>query len=227
MPAVRLLYQTIEVGAGDIHLRTLRDTQQYPDDAGIAESPGISSANWSLFGVVWGSGRILAQLMCNQAVEGKRVLEVGCGIGLASLVLNRRSADITATDHHPEAQAFLAENVRINQGRPIPFARAGWADADCGIGTFDLVIGSDLLYESGHAELLAAFIERHARPSCDVVMVDPGRGHHARFSRCMASLGYLHAAASPGDDTFADASFRGRVLRYTREAAVANARAGS
>lgn len=217
MPAVRLRYQTIEFDDDDIHLRTLRDVQQYADDTGIAEAHGISSANWGLFGVVWASGRVLAQLMREQIVDGKRVLEVGCGIGLASLVLNSRHADITATDHHPEAEAFLAENVRINRGRSIPFVRAGWADADCGLGRFDLVIGSDLLYEHAHVELLAAFIERHARPSCEVVMVDPGRGHHARFSRCMMTLGYAHTQQSAVDvATPAGLLFRGQVLRYRR-----------
>ena len=37
----------------------------------------------------------------------KRILEVGCGIGLSSLILNRLNADITATDYHPEAEKFL------------------------------------------------------------------------------------------------------------------------
>jgi predicted nicotinamide N-methyase len=218
MSPVRLRYQTIEFGTHDIHLRTLRDVQQYADDAGLAEALGISSANWALFGVVWASGRILAQLMCDQAIDGKRVLEVGCGVGLASLVLNSRRADITATDYHPEAEAFLTENVRINQGRSVPFVRAGWADEDCGLGTFDLVIGSDLLYERGHPALLATFIERHARPSCEVIMVDPGRGNHARFTRRMANLGYSHSAQLPEDIVIDGASFRGRVSRYRREA---------
>jgi predicted nicotinamide N-methyase len=218
MSALRLRYQTIEFGDDDIHLRTLRDVQQYADDGGIAETHGISPANWGLFGVVWDSGRVLAQLMCEQLIDGKRVLEVGCGIALASLVLNRRRADITATDYHPEAEAFLAENVRINRGPPIPFVRTGWADADCGLGSFDLVIGSDLLYESDHVELLAAFIERHARPRCDVVMVDPGRGHHARFSRRMVALGYAHTQERAVDTASAEASFRAQVLRYRRDA---------
>ena len=49
----RLCYQTIEFGEIDIHLCTLRDKQEFHDPDGIAESLGISSAAWPIFGVVW------------------------------------------------------------------------------------------------------------------------------------------------------------------------------
>jgi hypothetical protein len=109
---LRIRYQTIEFGDVDIHLRTLRDRQQYLDVDDVAGKLGISSATWPLFGVVW--------------VAGKRILKVGCGIALASLVLNHRFADITATNYHPEAGHFLVENVQLNKGKEIPFVRMGW-----------------------------------------------------------------------------------------------------
>jgi predicted nicotinamide N-methyase len=174
----------------DIHVRSLRDSQEYSDDKGISEAIGISSSNWSLFGVLWGSSLSLARLMSDYSVDGRRILEVGCGLGLASLVLNARRAEISATDYHPQAEKFLQENVELNGGADIPFARAAWADGSTALGKFDLIIGSDLLYERGHAELLASFIDSHARPVCEVVIVDPGRGQLARFGRVMRERGY-------------------------------------
>ena len=153
MSSLRVRYQTIEFDNVDIHVRTLRDRQQFSDDDGIAEDLGISSATWPLFGIIWASGEVLAHLMFDYDIEGKRILEVGCGIGLTSLMLNQRDADITATDHHPEAGSFLRQNVRLNAGEPIPFERTGWGDEADQLGRFDLIIGSDLLYESEHAEL--------------------------------------------------------------------------
>ncbi|EKP0260758.1 histidine kinase [Aeromonas sobria] len=216
MSAVRLRYHTIEFGELDIHLRTLRDNQQFSDDGGEAEALGISSAFWPLFGIVWDSGRVLASQMVCQEVAGLRILEVGCGIGLASLVLNHRHADITATDYHPEAGAFLAQNVLLNQGAEIPFTRTGWADAATDLGCFDLIIGSDLLYERGHVEMLAAFIEQHAKASCKVILVDPGRGQQGRFTRLMAGLGYRHSQHQPHDVEQLAQPFRGQILQYLR-----------
>ena len=218
MPSLRYRYQTMEFGDVDIHLRTLRDRQQYADPDGTAEALGISSATWPLFGVVWASSEILAHLMLDYEVTGRRILEVGCGIGLASLLLNQRQADITATDQHPSAEHFLQCNVALNNGRDIPFVRTGWADEISDIGEFDLIIGSDLLYERDHAALLAGFIDQHARQRCEVIIIDPNRGHSAKFSNRMADLGYAHTRSKPENPHSLEPPFRGNILRYTRSA---------
>jgi predicted nicotinamide N-methyase len=216
MTEIRVRYTTVEVGDLDVHVRTLRDNQQFEDDGGEAESYGISSALWPIFGVLWASGRALARVMVDYPVDGLRVLEVGCGIGLASLVLNEQGCDITATDRHPRAQEFLNRNTQLNDADDIPFERTGWADEDDALGRFDLIIGSDLLYESTHPQLLADFIERHAEPTCRVILIDPGRGRAGRFTRHMAAHGYAyeHRRASVGDDPAAP--YKGRVLEYSR-----------
>lgn len=217
MTSLRVRYQTIEFDHVDIHLRTLRDNQEFSDDDGIAEDLGISSATWPLFGIVWPSGQVLAHLMTDFNIKGKRILEVGCGIALSSHVLNQREADITATDYHPEAGNFLQENSELNDASDIPFIRTGWADEETNLGTFDLIIGSDLLYERGHAELLSRFLNQHANRQCDIIIVDPGRGHHARFSKLMVNLGFDHSQSRPENTNYlAEALPKGQVLRYNR-----------
>lgn len=212
----RVRYQTIEFDSVDIHLCTLRDKQQFSDQLGEAESMGISSAQWSLFGVVWESSEILAREMQDFDIKNKRILELGCGIGLASLLLNSRFADITATDIHPLAGQFLADNVRLNQGRKIPFLRASWLDDSEGLGLFDVIIGSDVLYERQHIELLAQFILLHAQPRCEVILVDPGRGMHAPFSKKMISLGFSHSQRKPEYADHYEGDSKGQILSYGR-----------
>lgn len=216
MPSLRIRYQTIEFKGVDIHVRTLRDTLQYLDVNGVAEKLGISSATWPLFGVIWPSGEVLAHHMLDYEIDGKRILEVGCGIGLASLVLNHRLADITSTDYHPEVESFLMENVKLNTGKKIPFVRMGWCDSNINLGAFDLIIGSDLLYEPDHAELLSCFIDHNANQHCDVIIVDPGRGQHGRFSKKMVNLGYAHTQSKPIDTGYLARPFKGQILSYSR-----------
>lgn len=217
MSTIRVRYTTIEIGAMDIHIRTLRDTLQFEDINGEAERLGISSATWPIFGVVWPSSCLLARLMLDHHVNGKRVLEVGCGIGLASLILNQRSADITATDYHPETEGFLIHNVKLNDGKKIPFVRTGWADLDDDLGHFDLIIGSDLLYEIKHVDLLSTFINSHARDHCDVIIVDPRRGYHAKFSKKMAGLGYACSQEKINQTDSMGKSVICQVLTFSRQ----------
>lgn len=217
MSDVRVRYTTLEVGNMDIHIRMLRDILQFSDNDGVAEKLGISSANWPLFGLVWPSSQVLARLMLDHHVKGKRILEVGCGIALASLVLNQRSADITATDHHPETEGFLLYNTDLNNATSIPFVRTGWAQSAMDeLGSFDLIIGSDLLYEDQHVELLSRFINQHSRRQCEVVMVDPGRGLHAKFSKKMVTLGYSHSQEKPEHTDYLEKKFKGWILTYSR-----------
>lgn len=171
---------------------------------------------WSIFGVVWPSGLALARLMADEPIAGRRIVEVGCGIGLASQVLNARSADITATDRHPEAARFLAYNTALNAQAPIPFVRTGWADEEEDeLGNFDLVIGSDLLYEREPAAALVGFVERHARPTCEVLLLDPGRGHAPRFATRMTALGFVTERVTP-EPTDEAPAYDGRIYRFRR-----------
>ncbi len=217
MPDVRVRYTTLEIGDMDVHIRMLRDTLQFQDNDGVAKKLGISSAAWPISGVIWPSGQVLAHLMLNYHIKGRKVLEVGCGIGLASLVLNNRLADITATDHHPETERFLIHNTTLNGGKTIPFVRTGWANlTDEKLGKFDLIIGSDLLYESEHVDLLAAFINQHCRRRCNVIIVDPGRGFHAKFSKKMSSLGFSFIKEKPTTTDYLFNKFKGWVITYSR-----------
>ncbi len=214
MKPYRIKYQTIEFKHQDIHIKTLRDRQQYSDPEGLAADLGISSAQWSLFGVVWDSSQVLAHLIDAKDTTGLRILEVGCGIGLSSLLLNARREDITATDYHPEAGEFLISNAALNDDEAIPFLRTGWENKDTGLGHFDLIIGSDILYEEEHTQLLSQFIKQHAKAECEIIIVDPGRGFHAKFSKAMIALGFVHSRSeTPNDDSLSE-PFKGTIQRY-------------
>ncbi len=215
---MRVRYCTLEFPDFDLHVRSLRDTQEFDDVGGEAAALGISSATWSTFGVLWDSGRVLAGVMTDVDIAGLRILEVGCGLGLPSLVLNHRQADITATDLHPSAGRFLARNAALNDDEPIPFVRTGWTDDDHGLGLFDLIIGADVLYEAPHVRMLSDFVHEHLAPGGQVVLVDPGRKLHARFSRRMVELGYAHEQRRVPSDESEHAVAGTRVLTYDRPA---------
>lgn len=213
-------------GTADLRIRLLRDNQQFSDPAGLADAAGISSAQWPLFGQLWPSGAQLAARVARHPVtRGERILEVGCGLALASLVAHRRGADVTASDCHPLAAEFLAHNTALNGLPALPYRTGHWtppgaAAGDALQGRFDLIVGSDVLYERHAAQALAGFIGRHAAAQAAVWIVDPNRGHRPAFTRVMRSLGFalqdelLRVAAAPQQ-----AAYRGHLLSYRRGAA--------
>jgi len=217
MPGYETRCLEVRIGGLDYRVRALRDRQQFADPHGDSGRAGISSAQWSLFGQAWPAGQALAEAMSGWPVAGKRILEVGCGLALSSLVLQRRGADITASDHHPLAGRFLEHNAALNGLPAIAYRELQWAGSDRELGHFDLIVGSDVLYERDHAALLSRLVQRHARPACEVVIADPGRGYGNGFSRAMAAQGYaLTEVRGPfaGDEV---PPYRGRLLQYRRD----------
>lgn len=204
------------IGSSDYRIRGLLDRQQYWDPDGDAERAGISSAAWPLFGLVWPAGLALADEMSRFSVAGKTILEVGCGLGVSSLVLQRRGADITATDHHPLAEEFLRVNAALNDLPPITFRRTSWTSAGADLGRFDLIVGSDILYERGHPAELARFVARHTTPGGEVILADPGRSHCGRFSAEMLEEGYGRSERRRSFPSVAEPAKSGRIMSFAR-----------
>lgn len=281
MPCYKTKLERIAIaGAGKLVIRSLLDRQQYYDPTGVALRRGICSASWPLFGLMWPSGVQLAtQLAQRQVRPDERILEIGCGLGLASLVGQRLGARITASDCHPLAEVFLDANARLNRLPLVTYRYGQWGDseppadqyvqrrglasapwceqqsapaqhpgtfqigmvrheasimADGGLpgmgleeqslsGRYDLIMGSDLLYERDTPAALAAFIHRHANADAEVWIVDPNRGHRSAFSRNMKQYGFVleedrRLDSHPGVADDGAQAYKGRMLRYRRQA---------
>jgi len=208
--------QTINVGGHDFEIRSLKDRQQYSDPDQTAKKAGVSLASWPLFGVIWPSGVMLADFMDSYPMQGLRILEVGCGLGLPSLVAHRHGADVTASDYHPLAEDFMKKNATLNHLAPVRFQIINWSRIDASLGKFDLIIGSDILYEPDHPRILCRFIERHAADHCTIIMVDPGRRQRMEFSKRMIDNGFALIPHLVNAVLAASMEFKGKVLVYTR-----------
>ena len=216
-PGYQVKLETVTGTGADLTLRSLLDRVQFHDPEGEAERAGIPPASWPLFGLLWPSAQVLAGVMCSFEIDGKRMLELGCGLALASLVVHRRGGDITATDCHPLAAEFLAHNLQLNRLPAMKYLHAHWNQPNPLLGRFDVIIGSDVLYDRDQPQALSQFIDRHAQPGVEVLIVDPNRGNQNSFSRKMTELGFSHRARQMRclpDGT----PFKGQLHRYGRVA---------
>ena len=87
-------------------------------------------------------------------------------------------------------------------------------------GRFDLLIGSDLLYERDVSGTLAGFIERHAKPQAEVWIVAPDRSNRSAFNRLMRDQGVdLTETRLDQPATVHALAYMGRLLVYKRAGA--------
>lgn len=160
--------------------------------------------------------------MLQEPLARKRILEIGCGLGLPSIVVKKLGGDITASDYHPLAESFLRENTILNALEPISFQSGDWNHANLNREKFDLIIGSDVLYEHQHIKQLALFIDAHSNCRVEVVIVDPGRGKHRAFAREMERLGYQHVWTDLKDYSDRGNKLKGFILRFSRHSCSKN-----
>lgn len=218
-------------GGEDLMIRSLRDRQQYYDPNGAAERLGICSASWPLFGLLWPSSIHLAQRLLERPLgEQERILELGCGLAVPTLAGRRRGAHITASDRHPLSRVFLESNALLNDVAPVKYRHGQWGldhepcisdtGAELLSARYDLILGSDLLYDRSAPAQLAEFIDDHATESAEVWIMDPDRGHRPAFTRNMAAFGFELVeetrVVNEDDPSAGVGPYKGRFLRYQR-----------
>jgi predicted nicotinamide N-methyase len=128
---------------------------------------------------LWPSGLALARHLAGLELGGLRVLELGCGLGLPSLVAALRGAHVLATDWADDAIELLRRNAERN-GVSLRLARVRWSEPEplLRAAPWDIVLGADLLYEQRNAEQLAALLPRLAG---EVLLAEPGRPYAKQF----------------------------------------------
>ncbi len=145
------------------------------------------------FGVVWPSARGLASYLTEisrDALDGKSVLELGCGLAIPSMIAAKRGANVVSADFHPLVPSFLSRNLELNDLRTIKYLQVNWETENPDLPQFDWVIGSDILYESRYAAPLAKTIAQKVHPQGKVVIADPGRPCLQQFVDEMSQLGF-------------------------------------
>jgi predicted nicotinamide N-methyase len=148
---------------------------------------------------LWPSALALARYLCTRDLAGTRAIELGCGVGLPTIVALARGARVLATDHYEAALDFTAHNARANLEREPEISALDWREPDIrGMGTFDLVLAADVLYERKNAAALADLVPELLAPGGEVIFADPRRDEATVFLKAMDGVGF--------EDTIDDAT---------------------
>jgi predicted nicotinamide N-methyase len=138
--------ETLHIGG--VELTLLRPTS--PDEL-IDEEAFADDEFLPYWAELWPASLALADALPD--VAGLRVVELGCGLGVPSLVAAARGAEVTATDWADDAIALVRENAARN-GLTMEAEVRDWREPwDA---RFDLVLAADVLYERRNVEPLLA-----------------------------------------------------------------------
>ena len=151
------------------------------------------------FADLWPSARALAEHLVTRytSLAGERVLELGCGLGLPSIIAARLGATVTASDYHPCNARFLQRNAQTNSVE-IEYLSMDW-NQPASDHKYDLILGSDLLYDRRHVPAMVHCATSHATPDATILLADPGRDALQETVDCFHDLGYTSTLTTAED----------------------------
>ena len=169
------------------------DFDRLIDDA--AADPEQNLPYWA---ELWPSGVALAARIARDPgiVQGRQVLELGCGLGVTAIAALRAGADLLVTDYSPEALALCSLNALDQAGALPKTLRVNWRDptpilhAAAGDG-FPVVLAADVLYETRDVEPLLTLIAQVVAQGGELWLAEPGRPPAARFLEAMGAGGWI------------------------------------
>jgi predicted nicotinamide N-methyase len=130
---------------------------------------------------IWPSALGLAERVVKEQGDGRRLLELGCGVGFVSCLALKVGFQVTATDYYPEACDFTRLNARRN-GLSVPETRVvDWRDYPADLKGFEVVIASDVLYERTYCDLVASCFAQSLVGDGLGILTDPQRTLAAGF----------------------------------------------
>jgi predicted nicotinamide N-methyase len=172
--ALNLVEETVDVGG--LTLSILRPRQA---EALLSEEAFEHEEFLPYWAELWPSGIALARVVRRRDVEGFRVLELGCGLGVPSIVAALGGARVLATDWSPEGLEVAEMNAARNRA-DLETALVSWAGAEplMRSAPWNLVLGADLLYERRNVDQLLSLLPRLGG---EILLAEPGRPPAARF----------------------------------------------
>lgn len=143
-----------------------------------------------LYGTLWSSAKTLLETLAEYKLLGKRVIELGCGLGIPSIFCSLKGAkSVLATDYHPETKLFVEKNAEMNGCRNIDFQLLDWRQETTSTHNIDYIIGSDLLYEPDVIPSLCKTINSLMTAETQVIISDPGRVYSGQFETEIKGVG--------------------------------------
>jgi predicted nicotinamide N-methyase len=129
---------------------------------------------------LWPSAEALAKVLVEnrEIIQNKDVLELGAGLSMPSIICGKLGANrVIASDYHPDNSFQVHRNAKLNS-LDIEYMQLDWSSLkEKKDEKFDVIIGSDLLYEKKSVKILVNCVKHMLKDSGIFILADPGRDH--------------------------------------------------
>lgn len=142
-----------------------------------ADDPEVKDERIPYWAELWPSSLVMAEyLEKNQhIVKSKKIIELGCGLGLSGIVAGMLGGKVLMTDYQQSALDFAAKNWSRNVGQiNCSTHLLDWRQPDLQE-KFDLILAADVAYESKVFPHLIRTFKKMVAPNGTILITEPNR----------------------------------------------------
>lgn len=137
--------------------------------------------NFPLWAKIWEASIVLMQHMADfPVVPDRRILELGSGLGVAGITTAALGHDVTLSEYNQDALNFLRANAEANNCGHLSIHQLDWFKPEIEE-TFDLIIGSEIVYQDSAVEALGDIFEKLLSPEGKVILTERVRSTGSVF----------------------------------------------
>ena len=129
---------------------------------------------------LWPSAEALAKVLVEnrEIIKNRDVFELGAGLSMPSMICGKLGANrVVASDYHPDNSFQVYRNAKLNS-LDIEYMQLDWSSLnEKEDEKFDIIIGSDLLYEKKSVKILVNCVKHMLKDNGIFILADPGRDH--------------------------------------------------
>ncbi len=140
---------------------------------------------------LWPSAIGLGRHLCTlgPTLQGQTTLELGCGIGIPSMVVERWEGRPILSDYTREALDFSKKNWQLNVETLPTFIELDWRNPPSDL-RVDFVLGSDIAYERRFFSVLPDTFKKLVKPNGKIFLSEPGRAIARDFLQRLGDEGF-------------------------------------
>jgi predicted nicotinamide N-methyase len=193
MFSLELFHQTYEtdttelmIGGRKFYLFVPKFLERFIDP----EDPLLDFPLWAK---IWQASWVLADFLAAMKPDPeKRILEIGGGLGLVSIVGASCGHHQVITEYDTHALAFARANALHNNCPDLEIIRLDWHSPALE-GAFDYILGSEVVYHERHFDALTGLFNTLLKPGGEVILATEVRKPSIEFFRKLQETFHIKA----------------------------------
>lgn len=185
-----MITETFRFGNHQLKIKRISDLDKLIDQ--ISDKEFEKDERLPYWAELWPSAIGLCRFLAGheELIRNKSVLELGCGLGLTSLIISAlKPHRFLATDYEPNALRMTELNFKLNDLQPPSTAILDWRAPRLNE-QFEIIAASDVAYEERFFEPLVHLFGKFMRPGGQIILAEPSRSIAQKFFDLLKSYGY-------------------------------------